>query len=103
MAKKIIIITFIETLPHNITNLMDGVYLQDVDDYTSLLNSSTTTINTTDNNSERNKLRQRLNELPIDGGVSASRNHDPEPAGGDEPSKLLTRSHSGGSTTNQSD
>ena len=81
---------------------MDDLYLQDVHDFTSSLNSSTTNIDTTDSHATRNDLLQRPTELSNDGGISISSNRDPEPAGGGEPSRPSTRSRTATSSTNQS-
>ena len=81
---------------------MDDFYLQDVYDYTSSLNSTSTTIDTTDSNSERQQLLQRLSEISNDGSIGTSSNHDPEPAGGSEPSRPSKRSRTAGGTDNQS-
>ena len=94
-------VTFIETPPHNITNVVDDFYVQDVYDYTSSLNSPSTTINTTDSNSERKEFLQRLSEISNDGSIGTSSNHDPEPAGGSESSRPSTRSRTAGGTDNQ--
>ena len=81
---------------------MDDLYLQDVHDYTSSLNSSTTNIDTTDSHAKRNDLLQRPTELSNDGGISISSNRDPEPAGGGEPSRPSTRSRTASSIATQS-
>ena len=80
---------------------MDDLYLHDVHDYTSSLNSSTTNIDTTDSHAKRNDLLQRPTELSNDGGISISSNRDPEPAGGGEPSRPSTRSRTVSSTAKQ--
>ena len=80
---------------------MDDLYLQDVHDYTSSLNSSTTNIDTTDSHAKRNDLLQRPTELSNDGGISISSNRDPEPAGSGEPSRPSTRNRTASSTANQ--
>lgn len=64
-------VTFVETAPHDITV---DFYLQGIYEYTSSLNSPTTTIDTTDNHSERNHLLLRLNELSDNGGIGTASN-----------------------------
>lgn len=95
-------VTFIETSPHNVTNVVDDFYLQDVYNCTSSLNPPSTTIDTTDSNSDRKELLQRVGKISNDGSIRTSSNHDPEPAGGSESSRPSTRSRIAGGMDNQS-
>ena len=80
---------------------MDDLYLQDVHDYTSSLNSRTTNIGTADSHAKRKDLLQRLTERSSGGGINTSSNRDIEPAGGGEPSRPSTRSRTVSSTAKQ--
>ena len=82
--------------------MVDDLYIQDVYDYTSSLNSPSTNIDATDSNSERKEILQRLSEISNDGSIGTSSNHDPEPGGGNESSRPSTRSRTAGSTDSQS-